>query len=75
MASGCKGLCMRIASEKIQRPIYNNHRWCTECQEFMDYDMFVCVCCKKQTRGKPHNRINRQKYIIANTSNINEIIC
>ena len=70
MASGCKDLCVRLASEKIQRPIYNNHRWCSECQRFMNREMFVCMCCKKQTRGKPHSRINRQKYIMGTISNV-----
>ena len=59
----CYGNCERFKSETVVRPIYENHTRCTKCQVYYEKDTFVCPCCKSNTRSKPRNKLDKEKYI------------
>ena len=61
MVKICKGICKRYKPIVLKKPIYDHHRRCTKCGEYMDH--IICPCCKNITRSKPRNSANRETYI------------
>ena len=63
MVRVCHGICERLKKTDIKRPIYLYQRRCSKCEVFYDEDVFICPCCKCQTKGRPYSSKNNEKYV------------
>ena len=64
----CKGVCNRYNAQKPSNGIgryASGQRRCQECQIFINFNGRLCPCCNTRLRGKPRNKIYKEKLRIA----------
>ncbi len=58
--TNCNNICLKY--KKTSRFDTDNSKYCQNCSLFLEFEGFICPCCKKKLRHKPRTARRQKKY-------------